>query len=63
MDVPLDETLRRHAGRPLSAKVGEELLREWYAERDLLPHPVERVIGQDSSIDDTVALLMAALLP
>ncbi|MFE3452829.1 AAA family ATPase [Nonomuraea sp. NPDC059194] len=28
LEVPLDETLRRHATRPLSAEVGEELLRE-----------------------------------
>ncbi|MFD1937434.1 MULTISPECIES: AAA family ATPase [Nonomuraea] len=62
LDVPLEETLRRHATRPQCAEFGEELMREWYVERDLLPDTDERIIDQDSSLDDTVDLLMGALL-
>lgn len=32
-DVGLDETLRRHAGRPLATDFGEEKIREWYDDR------------------------------
>lgn len=30
LDVPLEETIRRHLGRPLAAEVPIDRLREWY---------------------------------
>ncbi|MER7974596.1 kinase [Streptomyces sp. NPDC096080] len=54
LDVPLAETLVRHAGKPIAAEVDESLLRAWYLPLDLLPGGVETVIGPDSSLERTV---------
>lgn len=39
LDVALDETLRRHAARPLSKEVSDAQLRDWYVGRDTLGLP------------------------
>ncbi|MFJ4418343.1 AAA family ATPase [Streptomyces sp. NPDC088925] len=44
LDVPFDETLRRHAGKAIAGVVTEADLRSWYLPRDLLPGGVETVI-------------------
>ncbi|MEV0614866.1 AAA family ATPase [Nonomuraea sp. NPDC050404] len=59
LDVPFDETVRRHATRPQSAEFGAELMREWYVERDLLPDGRETIVGQDSSLPQTVERILA----
>ncbi|MFD5148784.1 AAA family ATPase [Streptomyces sp. NPDC058401] len=59
LDVPFDETLRRHAGKPQGAEVGEAQMREWYRPLDLLPGDWESVIGTEHSLEDTVARVMA----
>ncbi|WP_033259829.1 MULTISPECIES: AAA family ATPase [Kitasatospora] len=53
LDVPLAETLRRHATKPPTGAT-EDDLRDWYHERDLLPGGFETVIGADSALPDTV---------
>jgi hypothetical protein len=58
LDVPLEETLRRHATRPQAAEFGEAQMRTWYRERDLLPGCIEQIIPAASSLEDTVALVM-----
>jgi adenylate kinase family enzyme len=58
LDVPLEETLRRHANRPQAAEFGEADMRAWYRERDLLPGGIEQIIPADSSLEDTVRLVM-----
>lgn len=68
LDVPFDETLSRHATKPIADEVGETDLRNWYRHRDLLPGGVETVIGADSSLAKTVERIMddtglAGLLP
>lgn len=50
LDVPFAETLARHATKPIVNDAGEEALRDWYRERDVLPGGVETVIGADSQI-------------
>ncbi|MFI6853896.1 AAA family ATPase [Streptomyces sp. NPDC050416] len=50
LDVPLDETLARHATKPIANEVDETRLRDWYRPLDLLPGGVETVIGADSSL-------------
>lgn len=50
LDVPFAETLARHATKPIVNDAGEEALRDWYRERDVLPSGVETVIGADSQI-------------
>ncbi|MEU5389198.1 AAA family ATPase [Kitasatospora cineracea] len=61
LDVPYEETLRRHASKPdpeLLAAVSADTLRGWYRERDLLPGGTETVIGADSALPDTVEQIM-----
>lgn len=58
LDVPLAETLRRHATRPQAAEFGEAEMRSWYRERDLLPSGIEQVIPAASSLEETVRLVM-----
>jgi predicted kinase len=60
LDVPFEETLRRHAGKPQAAEYGERELREWYRPRDLLAGGIERVIGAESSLDGTIGQVMGA---
>ncbi|MER7750831.1 AAA family ATPase [Kitasatospora sp. NPDC097643] len=57
LDVPIDETLVRHASkadREYLTAVTERELRDWYREHDVLPGGIETVIGSDSTLHDTV---------
>ncbi|MFI7013685.1 kinase [Streptomyces sp. NPDC050164] len=54
LDVPFDETLARHATKPIADEVGETQLRDWYRPLDLLPDGVETVIGADSTLAATI---------
>ncbi len=54
LDVPLVETLRRHGTRPQAAEFGEAEMRSWYLHRDLLPHGVEQIIDEHSTLEDSV---------
>jgi predicted kinase len=58
LDVPFDETLARHATKPIADEVSETHLREWYRARDLLPGGVETVIGAESALHETVGRIM-----
>lgn len=62
LDVSFDETARRHATRPESAKFTVDAMRRWYRSRDLLGDPAEHVIPESSSLAATMDLLAAALL-
>jgi len=59
LDVTLDETIRRHATRPQAAEFTPDDMRDWYLRLDLLPSVPERVIGQESTLPDTVGLILA----
>lgn len=59
LDVPFDETLARHATKPIADEVTEAQLRDWYRPRDLLPDGHETVIGADSALHETVARIMS----
>ncbi|MER6693506.1 AAA family ATPase [Streptomyces minutiscleroticus] len=58
LDVPFDETLARHATKPIADDVTETQLREWYRPRDLLPGGIETVIGADSTLHETVERIL-----
>ncbi|MGW5618268.1 AAA family ATPase [Streptomyces sp. NPDC003877] len=58
LDVPFDETLARHATKPIAAEVGEEQLRDWYRPCDLLPGGVETVIDAGSTLAESVERIM-----
>lgn len=58
-DISLQETFRRHTTRPQAAEFGPDDMREWYRGADLLGFAEERVIGEESSLDDTVQRILA----
>ncbi|MYZ05859.1 kinase [Streptomyces sp. SID2999] len=61
LDVPLTETLVRHATKGDAAylsHVTDDHLRDWYRERDLLPGGIETVIDAASALTDTVTRIM-----
>ncbi|SDE24585.1 kinase [Streptomyces prasinopilosus] len=59
LDVPFDETLARHATKPIADDVSETQLRDLYRPRDLLPGGLETVIGADSALHETVDRIMS----
>ncbi|MGW0583951.1 kinase, partial [Streptomyces sp. NPDC002920] len=60
LDVPLQETLARHATKPVEylAQVTDEHLHDWYRERDLLAGGIETVIDAGSTLQATVDRIM-----
>ena len=44
LDVPFEETVARHATKPIAGEVSVDVLREWYRPHDLLPGGIEKVI-------------------
>ncbi|MFE7959464.1 kinase [Streptomyces sp. NPDC057413] len=58
LDVPFDETLARHATKPIAADVDATQLRTWYRPRDLLPGGIETVITADSALHETIDHIM-----
>ncbi|WP_306458946.1 kinase [Streptomyces sp. 1331.2] len=65
LDVDFAETVRRHATRPQAAEFSPAAMADWYQPYDLLPHGLEVVIGQHSTLDRTVGRILAdtALTP
>ncbi|MGW2697541.1 kinase [Streptomyces sp. NPDC001296] len=65
LHVPFEETLLRHATKPIAHEVGEGQLRSWYRPLDLLPGDVEAVVPAASGLSDTIDLVMrtAGLTP
>ncbi|MDH6521381.1 putative ABC-type ATPase [Streptomyces sp. SAI-135] len=59
LHVPFEQTLARHATKPIAHEVSEPQLRDWYRELDLLPGGVETVVGADSTLTETVGRVMA----
>lgn len=53
LDVPYEQTLERHATKPIADEVSAEMLAEWYRPLDLLPGGVETVIPASSSLRET----------
>jgi 8-oxo-dGTP pyrophosphatase MutT (NUDIX family)/predicted kinase len=58
LDVPFDETLRRHAAKPRAGEYGELEMRSWYQPLDLLPAGLEQVIPASSTLDATVTRVL-----
>lgn len=63
LDVPLEETLRRHEGRPLRATVAPDRLRDWFIPSDLLGIPGEAVIDGRSDVRETLRTVRARIGP
>ncbi|GIJ13257.1 AAA family ATPase [Micromonospora andamanensis] len=58
LDVPFDETVRRHLGRDEPVSVTPEQMRSWYTHHDLLDVPGETVIPRSSTLDQTVTTIL-----
>lgn len=58
-DVPFDESLRRHAGKPQASKYGAAEMKAWYRGLDLLPGGTEQVIPAAMTQDEIVRRVMA----
>lgn len=62
LNVPLEETLRRHDGRPLGATLNPEKLRQWFVASDVLGLPNELILGGED-LHDTFRLMQKAIGP
>lgn len=58
LHVPFEQTLARHAAKPIASEVSEPQLRDWYRELDLLPGGTETVIGAASTLKETIDRIM-----
>ncbi|TDU90421.1 AAA domain-containing protein [Kribbella voronezhensis] len=58
LDVPFDETVRRHATRAKASAFDAAAMREWYGGHDPLGLPGEVVIEADSTLDETVRRIL-----
>jgi predicted kinase len=56
--IGFSETARRHALRPESAHFDVSQMRSWYREDDRLTFAEEEVIGETSTMDESVAHIM-----
>ena len=61
LDVPLEETLRRHAGRPLRAEVSPDKLRDWFVHSDLLGVPGEVLLDGRADLEVTLAVMLSRI--
>lgn len=61
LDVSLEETLRRHTGKPLAVSVGPVEVASWYRPRDLLGAKEEQTLGEELDEDDVLARILADL--
>lgn len=54
LDVSFAETLRRHATRPQAAEFDPDQMREWYLDHDVLGTLGEHLVGESSTLTQTV---------
>lgn len=62
MDIPFNETLRRHNLRHKNSDFGEAEMREWWIEKDYLGVEGEKILGDALSEDELVMLVLDDLL-
>ena len=61
LDVPFEETVRRHGMRPQAGDFTAEEMRDWYVAGDVLGVPGERVVPETSTLEETVAEVFSIL--
>lgn len=54
LDIPFEETVRRHATRDKASEFTAADMADWYHARDLLDRPRETIIDQTSTLDTTI---------
>jgi predicted kinase len=60
--ISFEETVRRHRGRAKAQLFGEGEMRNWYKANDVLGYEFERIIGEDSLLDDTLDAIRRAIV-
>lgn len=58
LDVPFEETMRRHATKPQASQYGRAEMSSWWRDRDYLPQVSERIIAADTTADVAVEQIM-----
>jgi predicted kinase len=58
LDIPFEETVRRHGMRDKASAFTAADMAEWYRPRDLLEQPPETIIDQSSSLEETVQRIL-----
>jgi hypothetical protein len=61
LDVPFEETCRRHAARPQASEFTVDQMRGWYRPLDLVVGLEENIVASGASADDVVDLVKARL--
>lgn len=63
LDIPFEETLRRHATKSNAHEYGEKEMREWWIDKDYLGVEGEIILSDERSEDDLVKAIMLKLQP
>jgi adenylate kinase family enzyme len=58
LDIPFEETVRRHATREKASAFTADDMADWYRPKDLLEQPRETVVDETSSLDATVQRIL-----
>jgi predicted kinase len=61
-DLPFSETLRRHNTKPNCGDFGEDEMRRWWMENDLIQIIPEKILTVELSVDKTVELIYQNIL-
>lgn len=61
MDVPFEETLRRHITKPNAHEFGEKEMREWWLEKDLTHFLEETIISADSTLEQSIQTILSTM--
>ncbi len=56
-NIPFEETIKRHKQKLCSNEFGEEEMRKWWLEKDLLNFIPETIIGQELNINEIVEMI------
>lgn len=57
VDVSFEETLQRHKTKPIATEVSEEKLRSWYQPQNYLDVEGEVIVGEESTLEETVEFI------
>lgn len=61
LDIPLEETFKRHKSKSNSKDFGETEMRNWYKEKDILGFADEIIIKKELNCDEIVNKIIATV--
>lgn len=61
IDVPIEETIKRHKTKPIANDVTDEQLRSWYQPKNYLDVPGEIIINETSTLEETVSVILKSV--